>query len=60
MKIRSWANYHKHVVSAKTFSYVDGYILNEAWQWVKRRHRDKSIHWLKRNTGQRAHNGCQR
>ncbi|WP_425484233.1 group II intron maturase-specific domain-containing protein [Desulfobacter latus] len=21
MKIRGWANYHKHVVSAKTFSY---------------------------------------
>jgi RNA-directed DNA polymerase len=30
MKIRGWANYHKHVVSAKTFSYVDGYIWNEA------------------------------
>ena len=43
MKIRSWANYHKHVVSAKTFSYVDGYIWNEAWQWVKRRHWNESI-----------------
>lgn len=48
MKIRGWANYHKHVVSAKTFSYVDGYIWNEAWQWVKRRHRNKSIHWLRK------------
>lgn len=48
MKIRGWANYHKHVVSADTFSYVDGYIWNEAWQWVKRRHRNKSIQWLKR------------
>ncbi len=48
MKIRGWANYHKHVVSAKTFSYVDGYIWNEAWQWVKRRHRNKSIQWLKK------------
>ncbi|WP_320043949.1 group II intron maturase-specific domain-containing protein [uncultured Desulfobacter sp.] len=50
MKIRGWANYHKDVVSAKTFSYVDGYIWNEAWQWVKRR------------TGQRAQNrgGSQR
>lgn len=47
-KIRGWANYHKHVVSARTFGYVDTYIWNEAWQWMKRRHRNKSIQWLKR------------
>jgi RNA-directed DNA polymerase len=47
MKIRGWANYHKHVVSSKTFGYIDTYVWNEAWQWVKRRHRNKSIQWLK-------------
>lgn len=48
MKIRGWANYHKHVVSAKTLGYVDGYIWNEAWQWVKPRHRNKNVQWLKK------------
>jgi len=46
-KIRGWANYHKHVVSARTFGYVDTHIWNETWRWMKRRHRNKSIKWLK-------------
>ncbi len=54
MKIRGWTNDHKHVVSAKTFGYVDGYIWNEAWQWVKRGHRNKSIQWLKKKYGSKG------
>jgi len=45
-KIRGWANYHKHVVSSKTFGYVDNCIRNELWRWMRRRHRNKSTGWL--------------
>ncbi len=47
-KIRGWANYHKHVVSSKTFGYVDNCIRNDLWRWMRRRHRNKSTRWLKR------------
>ena len=46
-KIRGWANYHRHVASGNTFSYVDTAIYNSLWQWMKRRHRNKSITWMK-------------
>jgi RNA-directed DNA polymerase len=47
-KIRGWANYHRHVASGKTFSYIDTCIYNSLWQWMKRRHRNKSKTWLKK------------
>ncbi len=47
-KIRGWANYHKHVVSSKTFGYVDNCIRNDLWRWMRRRHRNKSTKWLKK------------
>lgn len=30
--LRGWANYHKHVVSSKAFSYVDYYVLCQLWE----------------------------
>jgi RNA-directed DNA polymerase len=45
--LRGWANYHKHVVSSKTFSYVDHQIWRKLWQWSKRRHPNKGIKWVK-------------
>ncbi|MCP3922025.1 MAG: hypothetical protein GY714_05495 [Desulfobacterales bacterium] len=30
--MRGWANYHKHVVSSKTFGYVDNCIRNGLWR----------------------------
>ena len=47
-KIKGWANYHRHVASGRTFSYVDTAIYNSLWQWMKRRHRNKSKTWMKR------------
>lgn len=44
--IRGWTNYHKHVVSKKTFSYVDNAIFELLWQWAKRRHREKPRQWI--------------
>ena len=45
-KIRGWANYHRHVVSGKTFSYVDNRIRMDLWRWMRRRHHNKSTGWL--------------
>jgi len=46
-KIRGWANYHRHVVSKRTFGRVDHSILFSLWQWARKRHQNKNSHWLK-------------
>jgi RNA-directed DNA polymerase len=45
--IRGWANYHQHVVSKQTFTYVDRQIFNSIWQWCCRRHPNKGRRWIK-------------
>jgi RNA-directed DNA polymerase len=32
-KIRGWANYHRHVVAKRTFSYVDHSIFHSLRRW---------------------------
>ena len=44
--IRGWCNYHKHVVSKKTFSKLDSYIFNLLWHWAKRQHQNKRRQWV--------------
>jgi RNA-directed DNA polymerase len=46
-KIRGWANYHRHVVSKRTFNRVDHLIFYQLWQWARRRHPKKGPGWLK-------------
>lgn len=46
--IRGWANYHRYVQSAKTFSYADTVIFQSLWRWTKRRHPKKSAAWRKK------------
>jgi RNA-directed DNA polymerase len=46
--IRGWTNYHRHVVSARTFSDVKDAIFHALWQWAKRRHPNKGKRWVKR------------
>jgi RNA-directed DNA polymerase len=46
-KIRGWANYHRHVVSKRTFNRVDHSIFYKLWQWARRRHPNKDPRWLK-------------
>lgn len=46
-KIRGWANYHRHIVAKKTFSYLDHQIFRTLWQWAKRRHPGKGRRWIK-------------
>lgn len=44
--LRGWANYHRHVVSKKTFSDVDHAIFKAIWHWAKRRHPNRSHWWI--------------
>ena len=44
-KLRGWANYYRHVVSKKTFAYVDHQIFLALIAWIKRRHHNKSAQW---------------
>ena len=46
-KVRGWANYHRHVVSKRTFSHVDYAISWSLWRWARRRHRNKNLGWIK-------------
>jgi RNA-directed DNA polymerase len=45
--IRGWANYHRHVVSKRTFARVDHAIFSSLWQWARRRHPNKNPRWFK-------------
>jgi RNA-directed DNA polymerase len=44
--ISGWARYHHHVVSTKTFSYVDSQIWECLWRWAKRRHPKRVPKWI--------------
>jgi RNA-directed DNA polymerase len=45
--IRGWANYHRHVVSKRTFAAVDHAIFEALWNWARRRHQSKTSQWIK-------------
>ncbi|MFG6100914.1 group II intron reverse transcriptase/maturase [Leptothoe sp. EHU-05/26/07-4] len=44
--LRGWANYYRHVNSAKVFSSLDHYIWKALFQWCKRRHPRKGKRWV--------------
>lgn len=44
--LRGWANFHRHVVSKKTFINIDNQVYQALWRWAKRRHRNKSNRWI--------------
>jgi len=48
-KIRGWANYYRHVVAKKTFSYVDQQVFLALSAWIKRRHPQKTAAWRHRH-----------
>lgn len=45
--IRGWANYHQYASSKQTFTRVDYAIFQALWRWAKRRHPQKSKHWIR-------------
>lgn len=47
-KITGWANYYRHVVSAKIFHSVDHEIYKALRKWIKRRHPHKNEAWRMR------------
>lgn len=46
--LRGWANYHRHVVSKRTFGRVGYYVLRMLWRWTRHEHPHKSRRWIKR------------
>ncbi len=57
-KIIGWAAYHRHGSSKATFTRLDHLIFRLVWQWARRRHPQKSKHWItaryfKRDKGNR-------
>jgi RNA-directed DNA polymerase len=45
--IRGWVGYHRHVSAKRMFRKVDHQIWCSLWRWAKRRHRNKSTHWIR-------------
>ncbi|TAK27709.1 MAG: group II intron reverse transcriptase/maturase [Chloroflexota bacterium] len=45
--VRGWANYHRHVVSADTFSTVSAAIFKVLWYWARRRHPRRGKRWVR-------------
>jgi len=39
--------YHRHVVAAKRFAWIDHQIWQVLWRWAVRRHAMKNAHWVK-------------
>ena len=46
--LRGWANYHRHVVSKRTYHRIDYYIAAMLWRWARREHPNKTRGWIKR------------
>lgn len=46
--IRGWANYHRHAVSSRRFSFVDHQIWKALWRWARRRHPSRGCLWVRR------------
>ncbi len=46
--LQGWAQHYRHVVSSRTFSYVNHHITKALWFWCKRRHSNKGKKWVKR------------
>jgi RNA-directed DNA polymerase len=46
--LRGWADYHRHIASAKVFSKVDAAVFRSLWRWALRRHPHRSKRWIRR------------
>jgi RNA-directed DNA polymerase len=45
--IRGWANYHRFVMSSRTFSKIDHHLWQKLWWWAQHRHSGKKRQWIK-------------
>lgn len=59
-----WAMYHRYIQSAETFYKIDYVVFKALIRWMRRRHPNKSVGWLKRKyirpTSKRDWNFCVR
>lgn len=44
--LRGWANYYKHGVSSRTFSYFDHRMTKLLIKWAKKKHPNKGVEWV--------------
>jgi len=44
--LRGWANYHHHIICAKTFGKLDSFVWGRLSRWCKHRHPDKRGRWI--------------
>lgn len=51
--VQGWAMYHRHVVSAATFTRIDHLVWKMLWGWAKRRHPRKNAGWIRARYFQR-------
>lgn len=47
-KIRGFANYHRHICSARIFSSIDHQVYHMLYRWARRRHPHKNAEWRRR------------
>ena len=45
-KIRGWCNYHRSVMSSRTFANLDSFIFKTLFRWAMRKHNDKGKKWI--------------
>jgi RNA-directed DNA polymerase len=46
--IRGWANYYSTECSKASYSKMDTALFHKLWSWARRRHHNKSRHWIAR------------
>lgn len=44
-KLKGWAHFYRHAVSARVFAHVDNQMFWALWRWARTRHPQKSKHW---------------
>lgn len=45
--ITGWCNYHRGMCSKEAFKKIDKTIFESLWKWARKRHKSKSMEWLK-------------
>lgn len=45
--LRGWAQYYRHAVSKRVFSYVNSQLWKAIWRWCRRRHPKKGPNWVR-------------
>lgn len=46
--IRGWANYHRYLYAARTRDYVDYRIYRQIWRFLRKRHPEKIVSWIRK------------